>query len=154
MFIYCGAYAIYIFGSIRASRSVHDKLSDSVLGTTLRWLDMTPVGRVISRFTMDIRAVDGPIASYLSDFGVYRSFFLSTAFNGTLAELTITLLVKLCAVIYMSPIFAAPGAVVFGLGSWLGNQYIKAQLSVKREMSNARSPLFSHFNAAIAGLST
>jgi hypothetical protein len=75
-------------------------------------------------------------------------------FNGPVVELTITLLVKLCAVIYMSPIFAVPGAVVFGLGSWLGNQYIKAQLSVKREMSNARSPLFSHFNAAIAGLST
>jgi len=73
--------------------------------------------------------------------------------NGSIVELSVTLLVKLCAVIYMSPVFAGPGAVVFGLGSWLGNQYIKAQLSVKREMSNARSPLFSHFNAAIAGLS-
>lgn len=74
MFVYCGAYAVYIYGSIRASRDIHNKLSDSVLGTTLRWLDMTPVGRVISRFTMDIRAVDGPIASYLSDFGVYCRF--------------------------------------------------------------------------------
>ena len=79
---------------------------------------------------------------------------LESTFNGPVVELTITLVVKLCAVIYMSPVFAIPGAVVFGLGGWLGNQYIKAQLSVKREMSNARSPLFSHFNAAIAGLST
>jgi len=30
--------------------------------------------------------------------------------------------------------------------------YIKAQLSVKREMSNARSPVLSHFGAAIAGI--
>ncbi len=78
MFVYCTAYAVYIYGSIRASRSIHNQLSDSVLGTTLRWLDMTPVGRVISRFTMDIRAVDGPIASYLSDFGVYCCFAFSS----------------------------------------------------------------------------
>jgi ABC-type multidrug transport system fused ATPase/permease subunit len=77
MFVYCGAYAVYIYGSIRASRSIHNKLSDSVLGATLRWLDMTPVGRVISRFTMDIRAVDGPIASYLSDFRMYCGFTFS-----------------------------------------------------------------------------
>ena len=76
MLVYCEAYTVYIYGSIRASRSIHNKLSDSVLGTTLRWLDLTPVGRVISRFTMDIRAVDGPIASYLSDFGVYDGFML------------------------------------------------------------------------------
>ena len=78
MLVYCAAYAVYIYGSIRASRSIHNQLSDSVLGTTLRWLDMTPVGRVISRFTMDIRAVDGPIASYLSDFGMYCCFSSSS----------------------------------------------------------------------------
>jgi hypothetical protein len=31
-------------------------------------LDQTPVGRIISRFTLDIRAVDGPISSMLADF--------------------------------------------------------------------------------------
>jgi hypothetical protein len=62
------------------------------------------------------------------------------------------MVVKLGAVIYMTPIFVIPGLAVGALGARLGNIYIKAQLSVKREMSNARSPVFSHFNAAIAGL--
>ena len=54
-------------------------------------------------------------------------------------------------------------------GFFLGNLYLRAQLSVKREMryaivvitmvyrshmlfSNARSPLLAHFSAAIAGI--
>ncbi|KAG8830089.1 hypothetical protein FRC17_005452 [Serendipita sp. 399] len=136
MIVYSSAFTVYLFGSLSASRKIHDRLVSTILGTTFRWLDTTPVGRIISRFTLDIRAVDGPISGMLADF----------------AELTITMLVKLAAVIYMTPAFAIPGFIVGGLGSWLGNIYIKAQLSVKREMTNARSPVFSHFNAAIAGL--
>jgi hypothetical protein len=67
-------------------------------------------------------------------------------------EMTITMVVKLGAVVYMTPVFVIPGLAIGVLGGWLGNLYVKAQLSVKREMSNARSPVFSHFNASIAGL--
>ena len=56
------------------------------------------------------------------------------------------------AVVIMSPIFIIPGLIVGALGSWCGQIYIKAQLSVKREMSNAKSPVLSHFGAAISGI--
>ncbi|KIM25975.1 hypothetical protein M408DRAFT_330768, partial [Serendipita vermifera MAFF 305830] len=134
--VYTGGYTVFLFGSISASRQIHEKLITSILGTTLRWLDITPVGRIISRFTLDIRAVDGPVSSMLADF----------------VELTIVLIVKLAAVVYMTPVFIIPGVTIGGLGAWFGNMYIKAQLSVKREMTNSRSPVFSHLNAAIAGL--
>jgi len=49
-------------------------------------------------------------------------------------------------------IFIIPGVIVAILGGWCGQIYIKAQLSVKREMSNARSPVLGHFGAAISGL--
>ena len=48
--------------------------------------------------------------------------------------------------------FVFPGLIVALLGGWCGQIYIKAQLSVKREMSNAKSPVLGHFGAAIAGL--
>ncbi len=38
------------------------------------------------------------------------------------------------------------------VGGWLGHLYMKAQLSVKRELSNAKSPVLGHIGAAIAGL--
>ena len=66
--VYSGAYTIFLFGSISASRQIHERLMSSILAATLRFLDQTPVGRIISRFTLDIRAVDGPISSMLADF--------------------------------------------------------------------------------------
>jgi hypothetical protein len=72
--IYTAAYVVYILGSIRASRTLHKNLIEAVLGTTLRyatlpmiraldahrldfrWLDTTPISRVITRCTQDIRA--------------------------------------------------------------------------------------------------
>jgi ABC-type multidrug transport system fused ATPase/permease subunit len=67
-FVYSGGYTVFLFGSISASRQIHERLISSVLAANLRFLDQTPVGRIISRFTLDIRAVDGPISSMLADF--------------------------------------------------------------------------------------
>ena len=64
----------------------------------------------------------------------------------------ISMLAKFIAVVVFSPIFLLPGVAAFVVGALLGQIYIKAQLSVKREMSNARSPVLSHFGAAIAGI--
>ena len=81
--------------------------------------------------------VDGPITDY------FRA----------VVELSISMLCKFAAVVLMSPVFLIPGALVAIVGGWLGQIYMKAQLSVKREMSNARAPVLGHFGAAIAGLS-
>ncbi|EJT98573.1 P-loop containing nucleoside triphosphate hydrolase protein [Dacryopinax primogenitus] len=136
MIIYGFTYLGFTFGAIRAARMIHHQLRDTVLGSTLRWLDSTPVGRIISRFTQDMRQIDGPLPGMFGD----------------LIELTWALVAKFGAVIYFSPIFAIPGIAVAALGGWLGQVYIAAQLSVKREMSNRRSPLYNHFAAAVAGL--
>ena len=63
------------------------------------------------------------------------------------------MVMKFFAVVTFSPIFVIPGLIVSFVGGWCGQIYMKAQLSVKREMSNARAPVLGHFGAAIAGLS-
>ncbi|KAG1747913.1 uncharacterized protein EDB91DRAFT_1245381 [Suillus paluster] len=135
--VYAIAYYMYYWGSMRASRTIHKKLVQSVLGTTLRWLDTTPTSRVITRCTQDIRAIDGPFAQGI----------------GWVVELSIAMVVKLGAIVFMTPVFLAPGLFIGLLGGWVGRIYMKAQLSVKREMSNAKAPVLGHFGAAIAGLS-
>lgn len=35
----------------------------------------------------------------------------------------------------------------------MGNVYMKAQLSVKRELSKAKAPVMAHFGAAVEGIS-
>ena len=80
--------------------------------------------------------VDGPVIMHIHS-------FLDCLFD---------CLTKFVGVIVMSPIFAIPGTMLGLLGSWIGDLYIRAQLSVKREMSRARAPVLGHVGSAIAGL--
>ena len=138
MVVYSIGYGTFVFGSIRASRSIHNRLVGSILGTTFRWLDIVPTSRVVARCTSDLRSIDGPLSGLLSD----------------VIEFGVSLLCKLFAVVLMSPIFIIPGFVVTAIGWWCGQLYIASQLGVKREMSNARAPVLGHFGASITGLST
>ncbi|KAJ7093000.1 hypothetical protein B0H15DRAFT_972793 [Mycena belliarum] len=132
------ALIAFAFACLRASRVIHQQLIEAILGTTLRWLDVTPASRVIARFTADITAVDGPI---LNVFG---------SFTGT----TIALLTSFGAVVFLTPLFSVPGILAAVIGGAVGQVFVKAQLSVKRESSNAKAPVLGHFGAAIAGLSS
>ncbi|KAF7319288.1 ATP-binding cassette transporter [Mycena chlorophos] len=136
------SYVYYSCGVWRASKKIHEQLVDAVLGTTLRWLDITPTSRVITRCTVDIRqvfkTVDGPLAQGL----------------WALVEMSVSMFVKFFAVMIFAPLFIFPGILVGVLGGWCGRMYIAAQLGVKREMSNAKAPVMGHFGASIAGLTS
>jgi hypothetical protein len=58
-----------------------------------------------------------------------------------LAQLTFGMLPKLGAIVLLSPPFIFPGILVALIGGWCGQLYIRAQLSVMREMSNAKAPV-------------
>ena len=63
------------------------------------------------------------------------------------------MLMKFGAVVLYAPTFLFPSIVIAFIGGWIGNTYMKAQLSVKREMSNAKAPVLGMLNGAISGLS-
>lgn len=69
-------------------------------------------------------------------------------------ELSLEMLMKLGVVVLISPVFLFPGAFIGALGAWVGELYMKAQLAVKRERSNAKAPVLGHLGAAFTGLST
>ncbi|KZV76922.1 P-loop containing nucleoside triphosphate hydrolase protein [Peniophora sp. CONT] len=133
---YAGGNYTYIFGIIRAVRKIHKELVESILGTTLRTLDTTPVSRFITRCTQDIRSVESVTAHEFQ----------------FLLEVTLSMVIKLGAVVMLTPIFLIPGVLVAVLGGWIGQVYLAANMSVIREMNKARSPVLGHFGAAIAGL--
>ncbi|KAJ3799615.1 hypothetical protein GGU11DRAFT_858145 [Lentinula aff. detonsa] len=135
---FCFGFVVYLWGVLRASRVIHQRLVTSVIGTTLRWLDTTPTSRVITRCTQDIRDIDDPLAQMLS----------------TLIQMSLAMAIKFLAVIVLTPAFIFPATLVGLLGAWCGNIYIKAQLPVKREMSNAKAPVLGHFGAAMTGLTS
>ena len=59
-------YFLVFMGAIRASKKLFDDLTYTVLRAPLRWLDITPVGRVLNRFTADFAAIDSRLGN---DFG-------------------------------------------------------------------------------------
>ncbi|KAJ6606137.1 P-loop containing nucleoside triphosphate hydrolase protein [Mycena vulgaris] len=134
--VYSCGYLTYLLGMVRASTLIHSELIQSILGTTLRWLDITPTSRVIARCTQDLRDVDANIGQSLWG----------------LLDLICYAPIRLGAILILAPPFLLPTTVVLLVGIWIGSLYTKAQLSVKREMSNARAPVLGHFGSAINGL--
>ncbi len=66
-------------------------------------------------------------------------------------QMTFDIVLQFFTVIIMSPTFTIPGLLVGVIGGWLGQVFMRAQLAVKRELSNAKSPVLGHFGAAISG---
>ncbi|OCH90238.1 hypothetical protein OBBRIDRAFT_812797 [Obba rivulosa] len=136
--LYGFGFMTYVYGSLRTSRKIHQDLITSVLTTTLRWLDKTPTSRILARCTQDIDKIDGRLMFYF----------------WYLIEETTMMSIRFCAIIAFSPLFVIPGTIITVLGGWCGQLYMKAQLCVKREMSNANAPMLGHFGAAIDGLTS
>ncbi|KAG7095647.1 hypothetical protein E1B28_006369 [Marasmius oreades] len=135
---YVFVFFTYLNGALRASRVIHKQLVESILGTTMRWLDRTPTSRVITRCTQDIRDIDDSIGQMFS----------------VLIAMTSAMLLRFLAVVVFTPAFLGPAVLVAVLGVWCGQIYIRSQMAVKREMANAKAPVLGHFGSAIAGLTS
>ena len=61
---------------------------------------------------------------------------------------------SLAGIIWVAPAFSAVGIVTALIGGRLGQMYLKAQLPVKREMSNTRAPILGHLSTTLTGLVT
>ncbi|KAK7056504.1 hypothetical protein VNI00_003060 [Paramarasmius palmivorus] len=129
-------YTYFSYSAVRAARTIHKKLLSSVLNTTLRWLDMTPVSRILTRCTADIDAVDMLIPSTTYDFGI----------------LVTKMITQLGALAIYTPVFIVPGVVIALVGNWLRNKYITAVMCTRRELSKAQAPVLAQFETAIAGI--
>jgi hypothetical protein len=69
--------------------------------------------------------VDGPILNVFAGF----------------AHVTIALIASFAAIVLLTPLFSVPGVLAAIIGGAVGQLFIKAQLSIKRESSNAKAPV-------------
>ncbi|KAH7877955.1 P-loop containing nucleoside triphosphate hydrolase protein [Lentinula edodes] len=122
--------------SVGASELIHHQLVESVLAATFRWLDETPVSRIITRSTQDIGSVD----------------FALPIIASRVCDISVSLLFKIGAVVIFTPTFLLPSIVLVALGTWVGSLYLKAQSSVKREMSIAKAPVIGLMGIVSTGI--
>ncbi|EEB05999.1 ATP-binding cassette transporter abc1 [Schizosaccharomyces japonicus yFS275] len=126
----------YNRGTWRAAKHVHNYMVNSVFGTYSSWFDKTPVGRIINRFSRDMRALDTTLPLWLQ----YT------------AECFVTIFGSIFTVSSVMPVFLLPTTIVCIASYIIGTIYSRAQVSIKRLMSVYTSPIFSLLGETISGL--
>jgi ABC-type multidrug transport system fused ATPase/permease subunit len=128
-FTYCG---------IEAASTLHARLLRAVLNARLTFFDVTPLGRILQRFSRDTDTIDNA---------------LPAGWNST-AEFVlglITVILTICVIEpTMIPFFLPIGFLYFRVQAYFRSSYRE----IKRLDSTSGSPIFSHFAETLAGLQT
>ncbi|EGF80018.1 hypothetical protein BATDEDRAFT_11954 [Batrachochytrium dendrobatidis JAM81] len=130
-------YVVQFMGGIRASRVMHSRLIESVLGSPMRFFETTPVGRIINRFSNDLSDVDmGVMYSVLQFF-----------------TLTFGSIVRVGLVTFVTPPFLF-SIVFLYFYYYLAQYYLLTSRELKRIESVSSSPIFAQFSETLNGVST
>ncbi|CAO1622047.1 unnamed protein product [Parajaminaea phylloscopi] len=132
------AALLTFYGSLNASRSLFDRMLTATMGATNRWLDKTPSGRIVNKFSRDIEVVDSSINQSLR-------YFVTFLIAGVISVLTI---------IAVLPTFVVPTIVLGAANIWVARGYIRAARDLRRLESVSRSPIFSAFSELLQGIGT
>ncbi|KAL7795315.1 multidrug resistance-associated protein [Trichoderma ceciliae] len=126
------------FGSLTASKRIHDRLITSVTRAKFKFFDVTPLGQLMNRFSKDLEAVDQDIAP--------------TAIGVMTCALSLVVTVALIA--FITPGFLIAAFFIAILFYVVAAFYLRASRDLKRLESVQRSPLFQQFGETLSGMTT
>jgi ABC-type multidrug transport system fused ATPase/permease subunit len=129
---------VLFWGSLGASRKIHDRLLFSILRAKFRFFDSTPLGQMTNRFSKDVQSIDQEVAPVA--IGMIHS-----------AASVVTIVVLITVI---TPGFLIPGFFVFLMYLATGMFYIRSSRDLKRIEAVQRSPLFQHFGETLTGVVT
>ncbi|XP_071455642.1 ATP-binding cassette sub-family C member 4-like [Hetaerina americana] len=123
---------------MKASTRLHDRMFSSITRATMRFFNTNPSGRILNRFSKDMGSVDELLPLAMTD-----------AVQIGLALIGIIVVVAIVNFWLLLP--TAVIGVIFFIFRVI---YITTSRSVKRLEGITRSPVFSHLNASLQGLTT
>jgi len=129
--------SLMLFG-VRASRSTHNQLLDSVLRAPISFFDRTPTGRIVSRFARDTNQIDKKLPESLLHFSL----------------VVVAVLMSLAAIGVSTPLFLLIFPVLAPVYISILQYYRPTIRDIRRMESISRSPIYSHFSESISGLMT
>uniref|UniRef100_A0A8C0F0Y9 Multidrug resistance-associated protein 1 n=1 Tax=Bubo bubo TaxID=30461 RepID=A0A8C0F0Y9_BUBBB len=122
---------------IFASRHLHLNLLHNVLRSPMSFFERTPSGNLVNRFSKEIDTIDSTIPPIIK-------MFMGSTFNVIGACIIILLATPIAAVII------PPLGLVYLL---VQRFYVATSRQLKRLESVSRSPVYSHFNETLLGVS-
>ncbi|KAJ2520559.1 hypothetical protein H4217_001964 [Coemansia sp. RSA 1939] len=124
--------------SIRASRKIHENMLRGVLRSPMAFFDVTPLGRILNRFSSDMQRCDETLP---------RSV-------GGMVNTMVSVVSAVSVIGFSTPLMLVvmfPLAFVY---RYLQQRYLCSSRELRRLDSTTRSPIFAHFQESIGGVST
>ncbi|CAF3670190.1 unnamed protein product [Rotaria socialis] len=128
----------FAYGGIAAARKLHKSLLNSLLKCSISFLDATPSGRILNRFSSDTWSVDDSLP------------FIMNILLANMFSLLGTLVLS-CYGLPKFLIVLVPLAIFY---YFIQNYYRWTSREIKRISSVSLSPVYAHFGETISGLST
>lgn len=122
-----------------ASKKLHEDLTASVLRAPVAFFDVTPVGRILNRFSADMDKIDLQLTQSLGQ-GISTIFSVLGAIAAIIAATKGTFLVPLIPI----------GYIYYVIQKW----FRKTSTELQRVNSIANSPIFADFSQTLSGTST
>ncbi|XP_077999979.1 multidrug resistance-associated protein 1-like [Glandiceps talaboti] len=135
--VFFGSF-VFTMAAVRAATTIHVKLLSNILHCPMAFFDVTPLGRVLNRFTKDIDVIDG---------------HLPHIFRGQLTSVlgAVTGLFAICIGTPKFVVIIVPMAIAY---TFIQRLYAATSRELRRLESVSRSPIYSHFSETIAGVNT
>ncbi|XP_051631145.1 multidrug resistance-associated protein 1 isoform X7 [Manacus candei] len=132
-----GYSMVVSIGGIFASRHLHHNLLHNVLRSPMSFFERTPSGNLVNRFSKEIDTIDSTIPPIIK-------MFMGSMFN----------VIGACIVILLATPIAAVIIPPLGLAYlFVQRFYVATSRQLKRLESVSRSPVYSHFNETLLGVS-
>lgn len=129
---------MFFWMAMRASTRLHNNMFSSITRAPMRFFHVNPSGRILNRFSKDMGAVDEVLPSALLD-----------VLQIGLSLIGIVIVVAVINYWLLLPTLAI-GIVFYGLRIF----YLSSSRGIKRLEGVTRSPVFSHLNASLQGITT
>ncbi|XP_032663383.1 multidrug resistance-associated protein 4-like isoform X2 [Odontomachus brunneus] len=123
---------------MNASKNLHNFMFSCLLKAPMSFFNNNPSGRILNRFSKDIGAVDESMPR-----AMIEAIQIFMVMIGILLQVLIINWWIIFAVIVMAVLF-----------SIIRNIYVPTAQKLKRLEGNAKSPVFSHVNSTLLGLTT
>ncbi|QPG74364.1 hypothetical protein FOA43_001691 [Brettanomyces nanus] len=137
-FLLCQTLVQWLLCSISGSRILHKGMLQSVLRAPMEFFEITPIGRILNRFSNDIYRIDESL------FRVFSSFF------STSVKVLFTVLVIVFST-WQFIFFVIPLSFIY---RYYQKYYLSSSRELRRLDSVSRSPIFAHFEETLTGVAT
>ncbi|KAJ7597443.1 pleiotropic drug resistance ABC transporter [Mycena floridula] len=129
-------FLIGYYASLQASRSLFISLLWRITRAPARFFDVTPIGRILNRFTTDINTIDGTLQNSA------RQCMLGI----------LNFLASFLVILAIVPSFAPAALFIAWLYIRLAPPYIEASRDLRRLESVSLSPAFAGFDELLRGI--